>query len=96
MARFRIEHEASTVSIELTDVGGRQEKMLEAFEECQAGRCTCPTDEYQKLASMEVEQAGDLVRLRLEAKPGERFDTNEIAACLNYTTSGVTEAKTES
>jgi hypothetical protein len=50
------------------------------------GQCMCPTDEYEKLASMEVEYAGDRIRLRLESKPGEMFDTSEIAACLDYTT----------
>ena len=27
-----------------------------------------------------------MIRLRLDSKPGEKFDTSEIAACLDYTT----------
>jgi hypothetical protein len=80
------------VNIEVTEVAGVQDKLLEAFGECQAGRCSCPTDEYQKLASMEVEQETDTIRLRLHAKPGERFDTSEIAACLDYTTAKAAKA----
>ena len=28
----------------------------------------------------------NVIRLRLDAKPGEKFDVSEIAACLDYTT----------
>jgi hypothetical protein len=42
--------------IELTEVGGQQDDLLAAFAECQSGRCSCPTEEYQKVASMEVQQ----------------------------------------
>jgi hypothetical protein len=86
MTRYRIEEKQSTVTIELVDVAGRQDQLMEAFGECQAGQCSCPTSEYDKLASMEVEQDGDAIRLRLEPKPGESLDTSAIAACLDYTT----------
>ena len=92
MARYRIKEEASTVSIEVAEVGGRQEQLMRAFADCQAGHCTCPTDEYEKLASLKVEQDEDLIRLRLEPKVGEKLDTSEIAACLDYTTAKVAEA----
>jgi hypothetical protein len=45
----------------------------------------------EKLGSMEVEQAGDLIRIRLQPKPGEKIETSEIAACLDYTTAKVAE-----
>lgn len=86
MARYRIEETDSTVSIEVAEVGGQAELLLQAFGECQAGQCSCPTDEYQKLASMDIEQSGDAIKLRLQPKPGEEFNTSEIAACLDYTT----------
>ena len=56
MARYRIEDSGSSVVIELTEVAGREGELLQAFSECQVGQCSCPTDEYQKLAAMEVEQ----------------------------------------
>ncbi len=93
MARYRIDERESAVSIEVTEAGGRQDQLMEAFGECQAGQCSCPTNEYEKLASMEVEQAGDLIRIRLEPKPGEKIDTTEIAACLDYTTAKVAETE---
>lgn len=79
------------VSIEVAEIVGREEQLLRAVGECQAGECTCPTDEYKKLAAMEIEKHGDLIRLRLESKPGEKFDVAEIAACLDYTTAKIAE-----
>lgn len=95
MARYRIAKEESSVCVDLTDVGGKHAELLEAFGECQAGRCSCPTDEYQKLASMEVQQAGNVIRLRLKARRGEELDTSEIAACLDYVTTKLTGPRSE-
>ncbi len=93
MARYRVQEMESTVSIEVTEAAGQQDQLLEAFGDCQGGHCSCPTDEYRKLAAINIEQSGDVIRLRLEAKPGEKFDTSEIAACLDYTTAKLTETK---
>jgi len=90
MARFRIREEQAAVAIEVTEVGGRQAELLGAFQECQEGRCDCPTDEYSKVSTMAVEAGDDQIRLRLEAKPGDRFDTSEIAGCLEHTVAKVT------
>jgi hypothetical protein len=46
MARYRIDGEDAAVSIEVTDAVGQQHQLLEAFGECQAGRCWCPAGEY--------------------------------------------------
>ncbi len=73
------------MDIELTEVAGQQAELLEAFGACQAGTCSCPTEEYAKVATMEVAPAPDRVAIHLRAKPGERFDTSDIAACLEYT-----------
>lgn len=89
MARYEVEEKASTVSIEVSDVSGQEHQLLQAFGECQSGQCSCPTDEYAKLASMKVEQFGDRILIQLEPKPGERLDITEIAACLDYTTDKV-------
>ena len=85
MARYRIDEDEAAVSIELTDLAGRQEQLLEAFRECQEGRCTCPTDEYRKVASMDVDADRDRIAIRLASKPGQRLDSSEIDACLDHT-----------
>jgi hypothetical protein len=85
MTNYTINADASSVAIEITEVAGRQAELLEAFGECQEGRCSCPTDEYLKVATMEVDPADDRIAIRLQAKPGTSFDAAEIAACLDHT-----------
>jgi hypothetical protein len=58
---------------------------VEAFRECEEGRCACPTEEYRKVASMDVNADEDRIAIRLESKPGERLDSSEIDACLDHT-----------
>jgi hypothetical protein len=83
----------AAVSIEMTEVGGHKDQLIEALGECQAGRCSCPTNEFDNLAAMDIEQASDVIRIRLEPKAGERIDTAEIAACLDCTTAKVAGAE---
>jgi hypothetical protein len=88
---YRIREDESGLSIEVEGVGTKQAELMLAFGECQEGQCSCPTDEYKKLASMDAKQSGDSIKLRLEAKAGEKFDASEIAACLDYTTQKLDE-----
>ncbi len=85
MTNYTINTDDASVAIEITGVAGRQAELLAAFGECQEGRCSCPTNEYEKVAAMEVEPAEDTIAIRLQAKPGTSLDAAEIAACLDYT-----------
>ncbi len=91
MARYRVTEESGTTAIELTEVAGEQQDLLEAFSECQEGRCSCPTDEYRKVASMEVHSEADRIQISLTAKPGDRFDEAQIDVCLDHTVHRVGE-----
>jgi hypothetical protein len=87
MARYRVDDDdESKVLIEVVEVGENQDQLIAALGDCQAGHCSCPTNGYDKLVSMEIEQGKDLIRLRLQLRPGERLDTSQVAACLDYTT----------
>jgi hypothetical protein len=85
MARHRVKDQPQGVAIQVTEVARRQRQLLEAFQQCQSGHCTCPTEEYQKVAGMQVSQAADEITLQLQARPGTRLDTGEVAACLEHT-----------
>ncbi len=85
MPKYTINADGPSVDIELTGVAGRQDQLLEAFGECQEGRCSCPTNEYEKVAAMDMQPGEDRIAIKLQAKPGTTFDTAEIAACLDYT-----------
>lgn len=83
--RYKIETVKNGVNIEVTETEGKHEKLLDAFQECQKGRCTCPTREYSKLQSLEIETDEDSIRLRLKSKPDEKFNQSELGKCLEYT-----------
>ncbi len=86
---YRIQEDESGLSVEVEGVGSKKDELLQTFGDCKEGQYSCPTDEYKKLEWMNVEESGDAIKLRLEAKAGEKFDTSEIAACLDYTTQKV-------
>lgn len=88
--RYRIEADENRVDIEVSETGGKQEKLLEAFQRCREGRCACPTREYSKLESLAIETDEDTIRLKLKSKPGEIFDESELGKCLDYTRAKVT------
>ena len=83
--KYKIDENSSGIDISVTDAKNDKQKLLEAFRECQEGRCSCPTEEYSKLVSLEVAQEGDAIQLRLKAKDGEVIDKSEIEKCLSYT-----------
>ena len=83
--KHKITEQQQGITIEISEAEGKQDKLLEAFQECQEGRCSCPTQEYSKLASLQIEQAEGKINLQLKSKPGEAFDVAEIDKCLEYT-----------
>lgn len=83
--KYRVESNKNEINIEVSEAKGKQKKLMEAFQECQEGRCTCPTQEYSKLDSLEIESNEDTIRLKLKSKPDEQFDETEINKCLEYT-----------
>ena len=73
------------LEIEVSNIKGKENQLLEAFQECAEGRCSCPTQEYTKLEDFQVEQDEQKITLRLTAKDGQQFDQSEIERCLDYT-----------
>lgn len=82
---YKIESDDNEVKIEVTETRGKQKKLLQAFQKCQQGRCSCPTEEYSKLDTLQIETDEDGIRLTLKSKPHEKFDDAEIGKCLEYT-----------
>ncbi len=73
------------LTIEVSEISGQQEQLLAEFRACEEGRCSCPTNEYEKLDSLNIEAAGGKVRLSLKAKSGQVLDGSEIQKCLDHT-----------
>ena len=73
------------LQINVAGVDGKEMHLMESFKECQEGRCSCPTQEYQKLDSLQFEQTDGKISLHLKSKEGAQFDQGEIERCLEHT-----------
>ena len=80
-----IKSDADGMTIEISETQGKHAQLVAAFQECQEGRCSCPTNEYEKLESLTIEQDEDKINLRLKAKKSQGFDSAEIEKCLKFT-----------
>jgi len=83
--KYNINENDSGLAIHIDGVKGKKEELLQAFQECQEGRCSCPTDEYKKLDSLKIEHGEETIDLHLTAKAGTKIDKSEINKCLDYT-----------
>jgi hypothetical protein len=83
--RREVSKSENGLDIKIIDVEGKEGQLLEAFDDCREGRCSCPTDEYRKLESLQVQHGDGKIELRLTAKSGEQLDEAEINRCLDYT-----------
>lgn len=84
--KFQIAKKPGGIDIEVSEIEGKKKQLLEAFRECQEGRCTCPTQEYAKLDVLEFDdQSVGTINLKLRAKKGAEFDQAEIQRCLEHT-----------
>ena len=88
--RYQItEDTGAAVQIAVAADPEQQPRLLESLAQCQSGNCGCPTDQYERLEKMNVHASGKGVRIRLEPRLGQRFDTAELRACLEYTTTQI-------
>jgi len=91
--KYRIDEKPNGVDVQINEVEGIQEQLLESFAACRDGRCACPTGEYRKLESLEIDQTPGTINLHLKSKPGEKLETSEIIKCLKSTESRTADEK---
>jgi len=90
--KYTVEQDREVVEIQVEGVGDKAPALMTSFQECQSGDCSCPTDQYERLADLEVSRSGDTLRLRLTAFDGQRFDVGDLETCLDHTISKAEEA----
>ena len=83
---YSVHGDGSNVTITVDGVGSKQAALLKEFNECAEGRCTCPTTQYQKVASLQVTAAPNQIQITLKAKAGEQIEHSDINRCLEHTT----------
>lgn len=82
---YKVDATANGLKVSATVPPEQQAKLLEEFGKCAAGTCSCPSTQYEKLASIEVKQTSEGVSVDLKAKTGENIDPDDIARCLDHT-----------
>jgi len=87
--KYTVNEHDNGIDISVEDVKREKSGLLEAFQECQEGRCSCPTEEYKKLESLEIEDDGRNVLLHLKSKHGSKINKSDIEKCLDYTSQNV-------
>lgn len=92
--KHEIAKNAEGLDVKISGTDGNEQQLLEAFRECQEGRCSCPTQEYRKLDTLHVEATASGVSLQLKAKPDTQLDPAEIERCLQYTEQRANTGKT--
>ena len=83
--KYQVSQTVSGLRIDATIPHEQQAKLLEEFSKCASGTCTCPSTQYDKLASIDVSQGDNGVKVELKAKAGESIDVDDIKRCLDHT-----------
>lgn len=78
------------LDITVDDIKNKKNELLNAFQECKEGRCSCPTEEYKNLESLEIEETKEYIMLHLKSKEGREINKNEINKCLEHTERKIT------
>ena len=84
MKKYTIEKKNGELFVGIDSSGLKNTQLLEAFQRCREGRCDCPTDEYDKLESLQIDQDAARISLNLKAKPGQSIAKAAVAACLDH------------
>jgi hypothetical protein len=82
---YLIRSRGEALHVDIPQPGRYRTRLLESLSLCSQGECECPTDEYQKLATFEVEDRNGAIALDFTARSGEQLDPVEIAKCLDWT-----------
>lgn len=83
--KHTIKLDSEGLTVEVSEIVGKEKQLLSEFQACQEGRCACPTDEYAKLDTLAIHNSAGKISLRLTAKSGRVFDEAEIEKCLDHT-----------
>jgi len=81
---MRVREQGEEVLIELSGIAGRQQRVLQALNECQRSACGCSDDQGITRAEINVRASANDMRIRLKGKDGLRFEATAIYRCLRH------------
>jgi hypothetical protein len=83
--RYEIAEHGSDVEIHVCQTGEHAPELLASLDDCQQGRCGCPSDQYDRLEDVTVHATPDELTIQLHPRAGERLDAGQLQTCLDYT-----------
>jgi len=87
--KYTISNRDGGIHIDVTGVRDGSEQLIDAFTKCREGRCSCPTQEYEKVEAIEIQQSGESIHVSIRVREGEIIETGDIEQCLQHTGRGV-------
>jgi len=93
MMKYAIKHKSQGLEIKVEDLGDNRQQVLESLQACAEGKCSCPTNQYEKLDAIQIRPGSDSVSIELKAKAGETVRQADIEKCLEYTAEQVARPK---
>ncbi len=82
--RMQVREQGDEVHIELTGIAGRQQRVLQALNECQRNACGRDDERLTQRAEISVRAGANDMRIRVKGRDGLRFEATTIYQCLRY------------
>jgi hypothetical protein len=82
--KYRVEKQGDNISVQIDDVAGQEQVLLEAIRRCRQGAWACQSGECMNIGTMEERVERGSVFLTLIPRPGAQIDRAGIEICLRY------------
>ena len=85
MADYQLAEKGPDFVVSIVGYDGPRLPLLQAFDACRDGRCTCATDSIDHLHEVDADEADGRIELTLRAMPGARLDREAVTRSLEST-----------
>lgn len=82
--KYQVEKQGHNIRVQIDDVAGQEQVLLEAIRRCRQGAWACQSGECMNIGTMDERVAGGSVFLTLVPRPGVQIDLAGIEICLRY------------
>jgi hypothetical protein len=82
--KYRIMKQDSGLSVQIDDVSGQEQAVVQQIRQCRQSAWACPSGECLNIGSIEERVEAGRVFLTLTARPGAQLNSSGIEECLGY------------
>lgn len=82
--RFTLKERKDHIQVRLSDVGNSANSFLKEFHTCRSGECTCNSEHFEDLESMEIQKTGSRLILNLYPKDGSSLQISQLRSLLDH------------